>query len=52
MNEIILTDEDMNPIYDAIDNMSQELLDSLTEYIFGVELCIDKMKILSYKPSL
>lgn len=36
MNEIILTDEDMNPIYDAIDNMSQELLDSLTEYIFGM----------------
>ena len=37
MNEIILTDEDMNLMYDAIDNMSQELLDSLTEYIFGVE---------------
>ena len=36
MNEIILTDEDMNQIYDAIDNMSQELLDSLTEYIFGM----------------
>ena len=36
MNEIMLTDEDMNPIYDAIDNMSQELLDSLTEYIFGM----------------
>ena len=36
MNEIILTDEDMKPIYDAIDNMSQELLDSLTEYIFGM----------------
>ena len=36
MNEIILTDEDMNLMYDAIDNMSQELLDSLTEYIFGM----------------
>ena len=36
MNEIILTDEDMNSMYDAIDNMSQELLDSLTEYIFGM----------------
>ena len=36
MNEIILTDEDMNLMYDAIDNMSQEALDSWTEYIFGV----------------
>lgn len=36
MNEIILTDEDMNFMYDAIDNMSQEGLDSLTEYIFGM----------------
>lgn len=36
MNEIILTDEDMKPIYDAIDNMSQEALDSWTEYIFGM----------------
>ena len=41
MNEIILTDEDMKPMYDAIDNMSQELLDSLTEYIFGVEIVKD-----------
>ena len=38
MNKIILTDEDMSTMYDAIDNMSQELLDSLTEYIFGVEI--------------
>ena len=36
MNEVILTDEDLNLMYDAIDNMSQELLDSLTEYIFGM----------------
>ena len=36
MNEIILTDEDMNLMYDAIDNMSQEALDSWTEYIFGM----------------
>ena len=36
MNEIILTDEDMNLMYDAIDNMNQEALDSWTEYIFGV----------------
>ena len=35
MNEIILTDEDMNLMYDAIDNMSQEALDSWTEYIWG-----------------
>ena len=37
MNEIILTDEDMKPVYDTIDDMSQEALDSWTEYIFGVE---------------
>ena len=36
MNEIILTDEDMNLMYDAIDNMNQEALDSWTEYIFGM----------------
>ena len=36
MNEIILTEEDMKFMYDAIDNMSQEALDSLTEYIFGM----------------
>lgn len=41
MNEIILTDEDMNLMYDAIDNMSQEALDSWTEYIFGVEIVKD-----------
>lgn len=35
MNEIILTDEDMNLMYDAIDDMSQEVLDSWTEYIWG-----------------
>ena len=35
MNEIILTDEDMNFMYDAIDDMSQEVLDSWTEYIWG-----------------
>ena len=36
MNEIILTDEDMNLMYNAIEDMSQEALDSWTEYIFGV----------------
>ena len=36
MNEIILTDEDMKLMYDAIDNMSQEAFDSWTEYIFGM----------------
>ena len=36
MNEVILTDEDMNLMYDAIDNMNQEALDSWTEYIFGM----------------
>ena len=36
MNEIILTDEDMKLMYDAIDNMGQEALDSWTEYIFGM----------------
>ena len=36
MNKIILTDEDMKFMYDAIDNMSQEVLDSWTECIFGV----------------
>ena len=36
MNEIILTDEDMKPMYDAIDNMSQEALDSWTECIFSM----------------
>ena len=36
MNEIILTEEDMKFMYDAIDNMSQEVLDSWTEYIFGM----------------
>ena len=38
MNEIILTDEDMNLMYDAIDSMSQESLDSWMECIFGVEI--------------
>ena len=36
MNKTILKDEDMNFMYDAIDNMSQETLDSWTEYIFGM----------------
>ena len=36
MNKIILTDEDMKSVYDAIDNISQEALDSWTEYIFGM----------------
>ena len=36
MNKTILTDEDMKFMYDAIDNMSQEALDSWTEYIFGM----------------
>ena len=36
MNEIILTDEDLNIMYDDIDNMSHEALDSWTEYIFGM----------------
>ena len=41
MREIIITDEDMKPVYDAIDDMSQEALDSWTEYIFGVEIVKD-----------
>ena len=41
MNEIILTDEDVNLMYDAIEDMSQEALDSWTEYIFGVEIVKD-----------
>ena len=41
MNEIILTDEDMNLMYDAIEDMSQGALDSWTEYIFGVEIIKD-----------
>lgn len=37
MKEIIITEEDMKSVYDAIEDMSQEALDSWTEYIFGVE---------------
>ena len=41
MNEVILTDEDLNLMYDAIDNMSQDALDSWTKCIFGVEIVKD-----------
>lgn len=41
MREIIITEEDMKSVYDAIEGMSQEALDSLTEYIFGVEIVKD-----------
>ena len=38
MREIIITEEDMKSVYDAIENMSQEALNSWTECIFGVEI--------------
>ena len=46
MREIIITEEDMKSVYDAIEDMSQEALDSWTEYIFGVEIVKDWTKWL------